>query len=440
MRRIFSVVLVACLFLTACGDDEGFTNAPVPSGNLTFINAIPDSPELDVEANNLRQGTIGFGDAIPNTRVLPQIPLDYNITYFLDGDLETLASGQVTLDIDAAHTFVLTGTLDAPVVTEIVEPPFEYPEGSSETRIRFMNATSSVASATANLTNPNGTDEMVAMTRDQPTGFITAAAGGEVELEVTDTGTGDVLWRSGEFILSAGADRFFVLIDYFGPGDETVRMVSINDPSFTTLFLSEELVSGLRISNQTADRGELDFFLGDDLIATLAFNEVSETIEVDPGTITVTVTPNGDPDTVLNGVDRQFFRGIFNTLYVGALQDGGVGTGLFGEDRQRIATGARLNITKLAPSSGNVDLYFQDAGEGLVGLADLSQVPDFTTAALPVRAQSYDLYVTEAGNQTVLLGPERLDLELNGIYSVQITESAGGGAPYQLQLLDDFVE
>jgi hypothetical protein len=440
MRRFSSVVLVACLFLTACGDDEGFTSAPIPAGNLTFINAIPDTPDVSIETNNPRLGSIGFGQSIPNTRSLPQIPLDYRVTFFDQGVEQDVVSGQVTIEIDFSHTFVLTGSFAAPVVTEIIDAPFEYPQGSTETRIRFMNATSGIASATATLTNPNGGSDTVVMTREQPTGFTTTSSGEGVQLEVTDTATGDLIWRSGNFILSPGADRFFMLFDYFGPGDQTARMASINDPSLTTLFLNEELPSGIRVANYTADRGPLDFYVGDNLIATLGYNEVSETVEIDPGTATVTVTPSGDRDTELNSVDRQFFAGIFNTLYVTGLTEGGVGTGLFAENRQRVAVSARLSITKLAQAVGNVDLYFQDAGEALAGAADLNQVTDFTTAALPVVPQAYDFYVTEAGTTNILTGPVTLNLEANGLYSLVISESEGGGEPLQVSLFDDFAD
>ncbi|MFT6644461.1 MAG: hypothetical protein ACJAX5_002096, partial [Patiriisocius sp.] len=50
----------------------------------------------------------------------------------------------------------------------------------------------------------------------------------------------------------------------------------------------------------------------------------------------------------------------------------------------------------------------------------------------------YDLYVTEAGNTNVLVGPQTLTLNSRGIYTLQVVESAGGGLPIVLSLLDDF--
>lgn len=439
MIRFCSLVLVACTLLTSCGDDEGFTSAPIPSGRLVYVNTIPDSPELVVVTNNLRTGNIGFGQATANTNVLPQIPLDYRISYNNNTVDETYLEGAVTLDIGFSHTVLITGTFATPTVTEIVDPPFEYATGTTDTRIRVVNATSSVASATVNITNPNGNDQSIVATNGQPTAFTTTTAGEGVQIEVTDTSSGAVLWRSGEIILSAAGDRFFVLQDYFGPGTESVRMVSFNDPSGTELFVNEQLIAAVRFTNQAADRGPLDFYVDDVLVATQGFNGVSDYVPAPTGSAVVRVTPAGDADTVLAEGERLFFSGTFHTIQVAANADAtGIATGFFAENVQPIATVARLNFTKAAPSVGLVDLYFQDQGEALVGLPDFVQVAELVTGSITVPPAVYDLYVTETGNQTQLLGPIPLDLEASNTYTIQITDSEGGGTPLAIQLLDAF--
>jgi hypothetical protein len=85
-----------------------------------------------------------------------------------------------------------------------------------------------------------------------------------------------------------------------------------------------------------------------------------------------------------------------------------------------------------------VDLYFQDQGEALVGLPDFVQVAELVTGSITVPPAAYDLYVTETGNQTQLLGPVTLDLEASNTYTIQITDSEGGGTPLAIQLLDAF--
>lgn len=440
MIRLCSLVLIACTLLTSCGDDEGFTNAPIPSGRLSYVNTIPDSPELIVVTNNLRTGNIPFGASTPNTNVLPQIPLDYRISYIDDNVDTTFLEGAVTLEIDFANTVILSGSFAAPVVTEIVDTPFDYATDSTDTRIRFMNASSGVASATATITNPNGTDETIIMTNGQPTGFTTITAGTGIEIEVTDTSSGAVLWRSGETTLSPRGDRLFVLQDYFGPGDETVRLVSINDPSGNpNVFTNEEIDTAVRFVNQAATLGPLDFYIDDVLLATLPFNGVSEYLSAPSGSAIFRVTPAGDNDTELANGERIFFIGSFHTLQVASNADGtGIGTGSFVENTQPIATAARVQITTLAPAVAQLDLYFQDQGEALGGIPDFTQVLDFTTGAITVPPQAYDFYVTETGNQTALIGPETLNLEARGNYTIQIIDSEGGGTPLQLQLLDDF--
>ncbi|MFT4799723.1 MAG: hypothetical protein ACI9W1_003164, partial [Candidatus Azotimanducaceae bacterium] len=295
------------------------------------------------------------------------------------------------------------------------------------------------ASATLTITNPNGIDATVAMTNGQPTGFSTTAAGGGVQIEIRDTSSNALLWRSGEFILSAGADRFFLLGDYFGPGDGTVRMTSINDPSGTSLFLNEEIPSGIRFINQTANQGQLDFLVDGAVAASLNFGEASDFIEFEQSAVIVSVTPAGDATTEFDSIERLLFSGVFASNHAAVSIDGtGVGTSFYTEDRRPIDTQARVNVTKLAPVIPLVDLYFQDAGESLTGGPDLSSLADFTSGPLSIPPNTYDIFVTEAGTTNILIGPQTITVESLGVYTIQIVEAAGGGEPIQLALLDDF--
>jgi len=439
MRRIYCVVLLASAFLVSCGNDEGFTFAPTPAAGLTVVNAIPASPVLTLDTNNRTTGAISFAETTRNTDVLPQIPLDFRVSFFNDGVSQTVLEDQFTLDIDFNQIVILTGSVDTATAVKIVEPPFTYPEGSTDTRIRFMNATSSVASATLTLTNPNGPDATVAMTNGQPTGFSTTTSGDGVQIEIRDTSSNALLWRSGNFVLTPGADRFFILTDYFGPGSGTVRMSSVNDPSGIPIFLNEEIPSAVRFVNQTANQGQLDFLVDDVLAASLNFGEVSDFIEFPESAVIMTVTPAGDPTTELSSVEQLLFRGQFATNSAAVGLDGtGVGTSFFIEDRRRVDTQAVVLVTKLAPVVSLVDLYFQDPGEALSGRADVISLQDFTSGPLFVPPGSYDLYVTEAGNTNVLIGPQAITVNSRGVYTIQVIEAAGGGEPIQLALLDDF--
>lgn len=439
MRRIYFILLLASAFLVSCGNDEGFAFSPTPTARLIVFNAIPTSPGLNLETNNQRTGTISFSQAT-DTPILPQISLDFRVSFFNDRVEQTVLTDEVRLDIDFTQTVILTGSLDTATAVNVIEPPFTYPDGSTDTRIRFMNATSNVASATLTLTNPNGIDATVAMTNGQPTGFSTVAAGAGVQIEIRDTSSNALLWRSGDFTLSSGADRFFILTDYFGPGGSPVRMSSINDPSGTTLFQNEDIPAAVRFINQTANQGQLDFLVDGTLAASLNFGEVSEYIEFAESAVIVTVTPAGDATTVLDSNERLLFRGSFAAVHaaVSIADDTTVSTSFYPEDRRRIDTQAIVNVTKLAPVIPLVDIYFQDAGEALSGGADVPSLADFTSGPLSVPPGNYDLFVTEAATTNILIGPQAITVDSLGIYTIQVVEAAGGGEPIQLVLLDDF--
>ena len=432
------LLLISSLFLiTSCGDDEGFTPGPIPSGGLVIVNAIPDSPELSAITNNSLSGALNYTESSIRNSVLPQIPLDFSVRFINSDTQQTLLENSLTIEVGFTQTIVLTGTLANPNQVIMVDPPFEFADGTTDTRIRFLNATSNITNATVNLTNPNGSDATITLPNGQPTEFITTTAGSDVEIVVTDTDTSAVLWTSGTFPLSAAGDRLFILADYFGPGDETVRMFSANDPSGTSLFGNEALDTAMRFSNQVANQGALDYRINGDVLATLNFGEISDYVDVPAGDVTLSITPAGDPTTELTSVVRTIFAGLFY-IASGSATETATGSSLFIEDARRVSTQARVNVTKLAPSVDGIDIYFLDPGAAIGGLPGVSGIQDFNTAALNVPAGSFDLVFTETGTTNVLLGPTRIDLELGGIYSFQITDAAGGGEPIQLRLFDDF--
>jgi hypothetical protein len=58
---------------------------------------------------------------------------------------------------------------------------------------------------------------------------------------------------------------------------------------------------------------------------------------------------------------------------------------------------------------------------------------------LSLAAGSYDVTVTPAGTKTAAIGPATITIANGGVYTAAARDAVGGGPPFGLILLDDFV-
>jgi hypothetical protein len=111
------------------------------------------------------------------------------------------------------------------------------------------------------------------------------------------------------------------------------------------------------------------------------------------------------------------------------------------DDNRPVATAAKVRIVHTAPSAGNVDIYVTEPGADITNVA-----PAF--AGVPFRAEtgyvslaggSYDVTVTVAGTKTAAIGPAAITVADGSVYTAAARDATGGGPPFGLILLDEFV-
>ena len=438
MRRLYStVLLLGSLFLiSSCGDDPGFVApVPVPTAFASVVNVVPDSPVLAVFGNDIFVDQIQYGQSSDVIRSLPQVVLDYRVVYF-DGAVETtVVNSTVLIDIDHLQTIIITGSLDAAVPVVVDSEPLVFEEGNTDTHIVFLNATSSVGAATVTLTNSQDTPQTILLPNGQQSQRITVTAGSDHNIAVTDPSNGNELWLSGDFGLSAQTDRIFVLVDYFGPGATTVRMIAVNIPG---QFPNEQLDTAIRLSNVIPDHGPVDISVDDAIVASnLAFSESTNFEPIASGLLTFKVSTFGDPSDELFSDERTLLQGFFYDRGFAGL-GGDVAASLSFSSRRPIAVRGRMHFTKLAPSQGAVDIYIQEPGEDITTTAPIARLAETESATVEILQGSFDLIVTDATTANVLYGPLRIDIENRGIYTIILTDKSGGGEPMEAIFLDDF--
>lgn len=445
MRRFFQGALAAIVLLTlgACGKDEGYTTFTVPAGLLRTMNAMPDSPPLNVYVNESLRQQQSFGASSQFFQVLPELSLTLAADYFLNQQLVSVfANESLFVGVNHELTAIFAGTLDNPVLIRLENPPRSEAD-ATVIELQFVNAASGLNNVTVTLLQGATVAAQHSLDFAEFTPLGTVAPGDYV-IQVTDTGTGNVLWDSGAFSLTAGTRGMLALVDYFGPGGSGVRMLSLNEAGATN-FANEQLPAAMRVANMTSDQGPLDVYLDGTLIAdTLSFGSLNDFAIIPVPALNLVVTPAGVPQTVLSETANPgAAAGSFQTVTVTGLGATHVAQ-LHINDTRATRFRVRLTAVNAAVGRGNFDVYITDPGTDLttVGprIAGLTAIPSATSSqALTLEAGSYDLSITTSGTRDVLVGPLRIDMADEGTYSFFVTNPNGGGdGPLEILLADDF--
>jgi hypothetical protein len=446
MNRLYRglAATLILLVLSGCGNDAGYsTPIVVPSAELRVVNLIPDSPQLTSYINESIIGSVNFRSSTAFDQILPQVQVRFTVRYVSGSQIvEMFKDEPLYLDLDEAATIVLAGTMANPQILSFINPPrADVP--TDELELQFGHAASNFdAPVSVTVLKDAATVQTLSLdfadisSRSQLTP-------GDFRILVHDQATNDLLWDSGDFSLSGGVRGFVVLSDYFGPGTSPVRMLSVGT-NFTTTFANEVLPASMRFVNLIPDEGPVDVYIDDVLtFSNVSFRELADyTIAGDTST-DIRITPFGDSATTLaEGTELAVNNGFYHTL--AATGVGGTNElQVYTDDLRRVATRVLLTAVNGAPSNGNFDIYILSETETVdnfgPNISTLVQIPlENSSRSIPVREGSFDLYVVEAGTKNVLFGPDRADLVNNGLYTLFLTDPAGGGDGVEVLYADDF--
>jgi hypothetical protein len=182
-----------------------------------------------------------------------------------------------------------------------------------------------------------------------------------------------------------------------------------------------------RFIHATRDLGTSDIYddeaLQNRIAADLAFGDVTGDIDMAVGELTITATAPGNVGAIQLEDALTTFAGshvnYYFTVLAGELTGAQVPV-----DRRSIETIARLTFFHSAINHELVDLYVAAAGTSIedalprqIGLAYGLQTPSISLAA-----GSYDIYVTTAGEKTVLDGPISLEAALGDVFEAVLLD------------------
>lgn len=446
------------------GEDIRATNDPTPAaGNLGLFNAMPDSPQLDVEFEANANGSSGsvplsFGDSLFQSVTVGEFDIIVRFTR-PSGELVTviqeLGADGPLLGREDEVVVTIAGTLDAPVLVRSkreeyllgVEIPANPADLAVDPQVQFQHTTTGVGATDIYLTDAN--DDLAASTPTVTLDYLgtsammNVAASDNYRIRVTPAGDRTtLLYDSGVTSLPLNTRSYINTINYFGPDPKAMTLRLINPVAAT--FPNEDVLTTVRVVNLIADLPAVDVYrnVNSDpaIFTSVAFRDRQGPVPVPSGVATMRVAAAGVSGTFVLEQDVSFARGTSNVLFLGgavgsdpAVQ--GVSAAVAIEDPRRVASAVLLTAFNGSLNSNVVDIFLLAPGQTTRDIeAQFPSLPVGTSAAVAIPAGTYDIVVIETVSNTELFGPARFELSANATHALELSDTAGGGPPSELLL------
>jgi hypothetical protein len=434
MTRIFQVLVaaIAAFAVAACGTESSLPTAS-GKGSVRMINAIPTSPEIGFLIEERALDAVAY-----KTGSAPQSwdDLEYNFNFDVSrpfGSEPTRIASQL-LDVtrDIEYTFLLRGSLDAAIVDiwEIPERSFSGTETIFE--VRVGNAADALGTIDVFI-NPEGVDPV-------PGGQVATLAPGEVSvptdieetiyvLTVTAAGNpADILFQSRPTLI--GANQSVLIAVFEGDANDTapVTLRLFNQQGGSSVVVDTRFPPTARFIHATTDLGTSDIYddaeLQNRIVADLAFGDITGDIDVPVGEIPITATAPGNIGAIQLQDTLTTFAGSRVNYYLTVVSDEVAGTRAI-VDRRPIETIARLTFFHSAINHDLVDLYVVETGTPIdddVFPRQFGVSYGLQAAAIALGPGSYEVYITTAGEKTILDGPVSLEVSLGDVFEAVLLD------------------
>jgi hypothetical protein len=449
MKWAFSTSMLLLTFLlNACsGDDNAFNNRAV-AAQVQFVNLVPNSPALIFDLSGSLFANVSYAQASGFQLVnLGTFQADVNyLNAAGTAEVDVFSTDDFATVSNREYSVMITGSLGSPTVTILDNlRPAEIADGTSE--IHFFNG-SSLASGVDIYLSENTTEATInglspiALSTNGSTTLTTVDSGARRML-VTASGDDTVIYDGGVVVLANQARRLFAVLDNFSVGGD-VRMIQVGTVSASGL-IDERLPSRIRVANMVSDIAAVDVTLdGMSYLDDLAYQQVSGYTELDADQYTIATTLIDQPAMVLHENNRTLVAGDSRTLVVtGASATGEVQGRFLFDNRRPVESVAQVRVINAAPDAGNLDVYILSPDQLVTDVLVVPRLSNFTlltNGLLLLEGGEYDVVFTAVGENTILVGPERVAMTNGGIYSIIVSDADGGGAPGEIVLADDFVQ
>ena len=450
---LLGVLLTA---VSGCGASSEDNVVPVVlprQGSIRIVNAIPDASSINAFINAAPVAAPNFGDSSPlNQSLVGRYVL--NIVYAPPNDVATTLVDNEIVDLTDPdeYSFVMIGPIATAHLLRVKNVEITYGVLANPTQppppdYQIVHAATSVAAVDVYVTDATAdlatATPVATVNFGDVTGLTKLDAAVTYRLRVTPVGSKTpVLFDSGAYNVSIFQRSMYMLLDNFGPGGEALRVADI-DATGSQDFVNQTLASALRVANEIPDTPSVDVYLGDTsgtpVVRNAAYGVTTPYVTVPNGSTTMTITPAGDPTTVVASGVIAFVGGQARSLYTSRSTPAAAATFIGVIESQRSILGqAQLRLVDASPTAGTIDVYVLIPGQPISDASPtLANASLLATNSTNLTPGSYDVIVTRAGSTVQLFGPDRISVDAGAVYSAVLLDAAGGGAPLELQVTNE---
>ncbi len=402
--------------------------------NLRALHASPDAPPVNVLVNGaaaLTDVDFGAGSGFVPVTETTQVQIEA----IIPGGNAVVIDETLDLEFSNDYTVVAVGDVAAPIAALVLANETGERITPGNFRAQVLHAAPDappvdvfVTTAGADLAASAPVNE-APLSFEDSTGRVEVLAG-NYQIRVTLAGDpATVVFDSGEIPLAADADLLIAAIENTGTGTTPIQLVVLDGTAAAPLLDTNTPASAVAV-HASPDAPAVDVLADDQATAANEALLLAENVEFTqfceipavpaPADYTLSVTPTGDPATVALAFDLSVVPAAEATAIVTGFLAAGtpaIQAVPLANDTRPVITEAKLRVVHSSPSTGNVDIFLLADG---TDLNDASVTPTFgdvpftaDSGITPVAPGTYDVYVTPAGDKSIV-AIEVQDLALAG--------------------------
>lgn len=439
-RLLFRLTIVLIGFLSACSSSS---NSVTGKGSVRGIHAIPELGTVNFMIEETVLSSLNYKEA-SGTAEYDDLNYDFGFEILLPGDTDatTLATENVSVNVETEYTFVLAGTFADPELIlwqqfgrDWAQELADADDAGTEVTVletSFGHLDIDLGPVDVFLESPGTSPRFATPLGTIQYGELLPAVefpAGDYQLIFTPAGDpATILFASDSVALTEATSNLFTIMDSAGltTGDFSVRWIGTSlGVELVDLFVQPEI----SILHAAYGTDPVDVMLSDDfanpVVAGLAYSQLSGSVQIDDGTVNLIVTPAGNPGVFLAQKEISIEPGTYNRLVLAGLP-GSMQTVRMSHDYLRLATHARVQLFQGAARFQTMDIYLvaDDVDIALTSPTYSSTLFGSGTGYTSREAQSYNFVLTESGTKNIIGGPFHLDLELGRNYGIVIVDAA----------------
>jgi len=446
------VPLLAAVILSACNSDNNDTAVPpspppVEKTAVKIIHAVSDAPNVKIDGGPAIQvNGLPFAQSTAKYSI-PAGATTVAVDALLPGNATARVIGPATLNLLPTQTYAVfavglaaNSSIEALVVNQ---PATAVTSGNA--RVQIVHAAASAPMVDIHVTAPDATLSSSTVTGTLSFKQFSAALSvpaADYRIRITLPGQpATVVFDSGRISLASGNDLTVAAINNRFAGAAPVSLLAVDANGMVSEIKDSKSTADVRVVHAVSDAPAVDVLLNNSkAIAGLKFPEFTNYAKLTPGAYNVKVAAAADNAVVVINADLTLTAGNFYTvLATGSLGGNTITPLVLADSPRRIATAAQIRLVHGSTLAGNVDIYVTANSDISAASPAFSNVPfKAETGYVPLTPGSYVVTVTPTGTKTAAIGPLRLELAGNKIYTAVARDGVGRSAPLGLIVLDDF--